>query len=90
MEPTPQPEAYLVYVWIREVHPLRWRRFLVQVDKTLADLLWSAKSRLTRCGPEKSIGYPSRRIIRTRVSLEVLEWNSANSLDTQRKFFLPA
>ena|SRR5215469_8284508 len=38
MEQNPQPEAYLVHVWIREIHPMLWRRFLVRSDCTLADL----------------------------------------------------
>ncbi len=33
-----KPEAYLVYIWIREIYPLLWRRFLVRSDNTLADL----------------------------------------------------
>jgi hypothetical protein len=33
-------DAYLVYVWIRDIHPLLWRRFLVRADSTLADLHW--------------------------------------------------
>jgi hypothetical protein len=32
------PEAYLIYVWIKDVHPLLWRRFLVRSDSTLAEL----------------------------------------------------
>jgi hypothetical protein len=40
MDPQPAPEAYLVYVWIRGIHPLLWRRFLVRSDSTLADLHW--------------------------------------------------
>jgi hypothetical protein len=34
------PNVYLVHVWIREIHPLLWRRFLVRADSTLADLHW--------------------------------------------------
>jgi Plasmid pRiA4b ORF-3-like protein len=37
MEPDLQPEAYLIHVWIREIHPMLWRRFLVRSDCTLAD-----------------------------------------------------
>src|ERR1700732_4317611 len=33
-----QPEAYCVHVWIRGIHPMLWRRFLVRSDSTLADL----------------------------------------------------
>ena len=32
MEQDSQPEAYLVYVWIREIHLMLWRRFLVRSD----------------------------------------------------------
>jgi hypothetical protein len=38
MEYDSQPEAYLVHVWIREIHPMLWRRFLVRSDCTLAEL----------------------------------------------------
>src|SRR2546421_584524 len=38
MEQDPQPEAYLVHVWIRQIHPMLWRRFVVRSDRTLADL----------------------------------------------------
>src|SRR5689334_1363495 len=39
MEPQhPQPEAYLIHVWIRDIHPMLWRRFLLRSDCTLADL----------------------------------------------------
>ena len=38
MEHDPQPEAYLVHAWIRDVHPMLWRRILVRSDCTLADL----------------------------------------------------
>jgi Plasmid pRiA4b ORF-3-like protein len=38
MEQHPQPEAYLVHAWIRDIHPMLWRRFLVRSDGTLADL----------------------------------------------------
>ena len=33
-----QPEAYYIHVWIRGIHPMLWRRFLVRSDGTLADL----------------------------------------------------
>jgi hypothetical protein len=33
-------DAYLVYVWIRDIHPLLWRRVLIRADSTLADLHW--------------------------------------------------
>jgi hypothetical protein len=38
MEHDSQPEGYCVHVWIREIHPMLWRRFLVRSDSTLADL----------------------------------------------------
>ena len=36
MEHDSQPEAYCVHVWIRGIHPMLWRRFLVRSDGTLA------------------------------------------------------
>jgi hypothetical protein len=33
-----EPEAYLIHVWIRRIHPMLWRRFLVSSKCTLADL----------------------------------------------------
>jgi hypothetical protein len=38
MEHDSQREAYYVHVWIRGIHPMLWRRFLVRSDSTLADL----------------------------------------------------
>src|SRR5690349_7126285 len=38
MDQPSQPEAYLVHVWIRDIHPMFWRRFLVRSDSTLAEL----------------------------------------------------
>jgi len=38
MEHDSQPEAYFIHVWIRGIHPMLWRRFLVRSDCTLADL----------------------------------------------------
>ena len=38
MEHDPKPEAYLLHAWIRDIHPMLWRRFLVRSDCTLADL----------------------------------------------------
>jgi len=29
MEHDPQPEAYLLHAWIRDIHPMFWRRFLI-------------------------------------------------------------
>jgi hypothetical protein len=40
MDAAAAPDAYLVYVWIRDIHPLLWRRLLVRADSTLADLHW--------------------------------------------------
>jgi hypothetical protein len=40
MDAASVPDPYLVYVWIREIHPLLWRRFLVRAESTLADLHW--------------------------------------------------
>ncbi len=38
--PPAGPTASLIYAWIREIHPLLWRRVLVRSDRTLADLHW--------------------------------------------------
>ena len=38
MEHDSQPEAYLLHAWIRDIHPMLWRRFVVRSDSTLADL----------------------------------------------------
>ena len=38
MEHDSQPEAYCVHVWIRGIHQMLWRRFLVRSDSTLAEL----------------------------------------------------
>jgi hypothetical protein len=38
MEHDSQPKVYCVHVWIRGIHPMLWRRFLVRSDSTLADL----------------------------------------------------
>jgi hypothetical protein len=40
MDAASAPDALLVYVWIRDIHPLLWRRVLVRADSTLADLHW--------------------------------------------------
>ncbi|MEQ1848882.1 MAG: plasmid pRiA4b ORF-3 family protein, partial [Nitrospira sp.] len=32
--------VYLIHAWIRGIHPMLWRRFLVRSDRTLADLHW--------------------------------------------------
>ena len=46
MEHDPQPEVYLLHAWIRDIHPMLWRRFLVRSDCTLADLTLSCRSAL--------------------------------------------
>jgi hypothetical protein len=38
MEHDSQPKVYCVHVWIRGIHPMLWRRFLIRSDTTLADL----------------------------------------------------
>ena len=38
MEHDSQPKVYCVHVWIREIHPMLWRRFPVRSDSTLANL----------------------------------------------------
>jgi hypothetical protein len=38
MDATAQATVYLIYAWIRGIHPMLWRRFLVRFDRTLADL----------------------------------------------------
>jgi hypothetical protein len=48
MDAAPAPDAYLVYVWIRDIHPLLWRRVLVRADSTLADLHWGPRFRPSR------------------------------------------
>ena len=34
MEHDSQPEAYYIHVWIRGIHPMLWRRFLVRSDSS--------------------------------------------------------
>jgi len=38
MAQDPAPEVYLLYIWLRRINPLIWRRLLVRVDNTLSDL----------------------------------------------------
>jgi hypothetical protein len=38
MAQDPEPEVYLLYIWLRHITPLIWRRVLVRADNTLADL----------------------------------------------------
>ena len=40
MDAVAPPDIYLIYVWIRDIHPLLWRRLLVRADSPLADLHW--------------------------------------------------
>ena len=38
MDQAPYPEVYQLHVWIRQISPMIWRRFLVRSDSTLTDL----------------------------------------------------
>jgi len=38
MDATAQATAHLIYVWIRGIHPMLWRRSLIRAESTLADL----------------------------------------------------
>jgi Plasmid pRiA4b ORF-3-like protein len=38
MAQDPELEVYLLYIWLRRINPLIWRRVLVRADSTLADL----------------------------------------------------
>ncbi len=38
MDATAQATTYLIYVWLRRIHSLLWRRLLVRAESTLADL----------------------------------------------------
>ena len=38
MDQAPSPEVYQLHVWIRQISPMIWRRFLVLTDSTLTDL----------------------------------------------------
>jgi hypothetical protein len=38
MAQDPATEVYLLYIWLRHINPLIWRRVLVRADNTLADL----------------------------------------------------
>jgi hypothetical protein len=38
MAQDPGPEVYLLYVWLRHINPLMWRRVLVRADSPRADL----------------------------------------------------
>jgi hypothetical protein len=38
MDQAPHPEVYQLHVWILQISPMIWRRFLVLSDSTLTDL----------------------------------------------------
>jgi Plasmid pRiA4b ORF-3-like protein len=38
MDQNPRPEVYRLHVWIRQISPMIWRRFLIRSDSTLTDL----------------------------------------------------
>jgi len=38
MDQNPRPEVYQLHVWIRQISPMIWRRFLIRSDSTLTDL----------------------------------------------------
>ncbi len=38
MDQDPHPEVYQLHVWIRQISPMIWRRFLIRSDSTLTDL----------------------------------------------------
>jgi hypothetical protein len=38
MAQDPEAEVYLLYIWLRRINPLIWRRVLVRADNTLTDL----------------------------------------------------
>jgi hypothetical protein len=40
MDAVAPPDIYLIYVWLRDIHPLLWWRVLVRADSPLADLHW--------------------------------------------------
>lgn len=44
MDATASATAYLFHAWIRGIHPMLWRRFLVADDSTLANLHYIAMS----------------------------------------------
>lgn len=39
MDATARATAYLIYVWVRGIHTMLWRRFLVHAESTLADII---------------------------------------------------
>ena len=40
MDATAPATVYWIYAWIRGIHPMLWRRFLVRSDRVLADVHW--------------------------------------------------
>ena len=59
MEHDSQPEAYYVHVWIRGIHPMLWRRFLVRSDSYDLGDLWRHQMRIEkRLEIETSQPYP--------------------------------
>jgi Plasmid pRiA4b ORF-3-like protein len=38
MNRNPHPEVYQLHLWIRQISPMIWRRFLIRSDSTLTDL----------------------------------------------------
>src|SRR5271166_6644771 len=68
MEHDSQPEAYCVHVWIRGIHPMLWRRFLVRSDSTLAasvspgrEVVDTAFGALHSCGRTEEVYPPYAR-----------------------------
>jgi hypothetical protein len=39
MDATARATAYLIYVWVRGIHTMLWRRFLVHAESTPADII---------------------------------------------------
>jgi hypothetical protein len=58
MDAVATPDAYQVYVWIRDIHPLLWRRVLVRAESTLADLHWTLQI---------ALGWTDSRLHRFRI-----------------------
>jgi Plasmid pRiA4b ORF-3-like protein len=38
MDKNPHPDVYQLHVWIRQISPMIWRRFLIRSDSTLTDI----------------------------------------------------
>ena len=59
MEQDSQPEACCIHVWIRGIHPMLWRRFLVRSDSYDLGDLWQHQMRIEkRLEIETSRSYP--------------------------------